>query len=91
MKLPKLKKHDPVELWWLDIYDPKLPSWGSDDEIKDAIKSLRSEANSRGYFYCEEDGYLYFYGDQMDDKFSRLTGIPKGCIVRIEKHKKGKQ
>jgi hypothetical protein len=85
MKIPKLKKHDPVDLRWIDIYDPALSSWASDEEIAEAIEKGATEANSRGYFYCEEEGYLYFYSDKLDDKYSRLTGIPRGCITHLKK------
>lgn len=87
MKIPKLKKYDPVDYKWIDIYDPALPSWADDEEIEAAIKEGATEANSRGYFYKEEKGYFYFYADKLDNKYSRLTGVPIGAITQIKKVK----
>ena len=87
MKIPKLKKHEKIDLKWLDTYDPELPSWASDEEIKIAIDKEDVIANSRGYFYCVDRGHLYIYGDKLDKTYSRITGIPIGTIIEIKRSK----
>lgn len=32
IKIPKLKKHEKVEIDWMDIYDPDLGPWSTDEE-----------------------------------------------------------
>jgi hypothetical protein len=88
MRFPKLKKGDWLTVWWQDTYDPKLNSWADDDEIMEAIKKEDTIAESIGSFYCEYGGHIYIYGDKLDKHSSRLTGIPKGCIIKVKKEKK---
>ena len=88
MKFPNLKKGDKVDITWDDVYDPELPSWADDDQIEKAIEEANTTAESRGYYYCEEDGYIYICGDILYPHYSRLTGIPKGCIIKLKKEKK---
>lgn len=85
MKIPKFNKHDPVNIIWLDIYDIKLSSWADDEEIMMAIDKEDTFAKSRGYFYCIYKKYIYIYGDKLDNTYSRLTGIPIGAIIKINK------
>jgi hypothetical protein len=88
MKFPKLIKGDKVDIVWNDTYDPQLPSWASDEEILKAIEDQDTKAESRGYFFCEIEDHIYIYGDKLDGNYSRVTGIPKGCIIKIKKEKK---
>jgi hypothetical protein len=85
MNLPKLKKGDPVIVTWLDVYDPTLPAWASDDEIMEILKRETKTATSRGFYYTEFCGYLVIYADYMDGQYSRLTAIPVGAIKKIKK------
>jgi len=88
IKFPKLNKGDKVDIIWLDAYNPQLISWAEDEEIIKAINTEDATAESRGYFYCECKGHIYIYGDKLDITYSRVTGIPKGCIIKIKKEKK---
>jgi len=88
MKIPKLVKGDKVDIKWQDCFDPQLPSWADDEQIMEAIQKEDTIAHSRGYFYCEHEGHIYIYGDKLDVHYSRLTGIPTGCIIKIIKEGK---
>ena len=90
MRFPLLKKGDKVDIRWVDAYDVHLDSWATDKEIMQAIENAPKEfeVESRGFFYCEYGNHIYIYGDKSDQHCSRITGIPKGCIIKIRKEKK---
>jgi hypothetical protein len=88
MKIPKLKKHDKVDIVWQDTYDPVLSTWADDKEIMEKISKENTKVDSRGSFYCEHDNMIYIYGDKLDDLYSRITGISRGSILKIKKEKK---
>ena len=84
-----MKKGDHVHITWIDTYDPQIPSWADDDQIAEAIAKENTIAESVGYFYKETADHIYIYGDKLDTHYSRITGIPKGCIKTIKKIRKG--
>ncbi len=43
IKIPKLKKHEKVEIDWMDIYDPDLGPWSTDEEIQDYYKANKDK------------------------------------------------
>jgi hypothetical protein len=84
MKLPRMGKDDKITVIWVDTFDLCLSTWGDDEEITKSIKSQIKWAISCGFFYCEDKTHIYIYGDRFDKQYSRLIGIPKGCIIKIE-------
>lgn len=83
MKIPDLKQGDRVSLEWNDTFDPDLPPWANDDQIMTAIKEEKKIAKSIGFFFLKYKGFIYIYGDEVYGCYSRITGIPIGCITKI--------
>jgi hypothetical protein len=85
MKLPRLKKDEKINVIWLDTFDLCLTTWADDEEINQSIQKQIKEAISAGFFHSEDKTHVYIYGDKFDKQHSRLIGIPKGCIIKIER------
>ena len=83
MRMPSLKLGDKVDLEWNDTFDPDLQPWATDDQIMTAIKEEKKVAKSRGFFFLKHKGFIYIYGDELYGCYSRITGIPIGCITKI--------
>lgn len=90
----KFKKGDLLEIVWEDTYNLALPAWAVEEEIEEEIKRVDNiggvVCKTCGYFYCVEKRHLYVCGDIMDNLYSRLTGIPIGCVKKVVLFKKGR-
>lgn len=89
----KIKEGDLVEVVWVDTYNLALPAWAVVEEIDDEIRRVDNiggvVCTTSGYFYKIVKRHIYVYGDKMENLFSRLTGIPVGCVIKIKVVKRG--
>jgi len=83
MTFPRLKRHDIIEVVWLDAWSPNVKSWVTEHE------NFALEIKTVGIFWEQDKEYIYTYGSCSTNKefLSMLNNplfIPKGCIKSIK-------
>ncbi len=81
MKLPRLKRNDPVEVLWVDILQD--PSWQSSDVASESQPAL---CRSLGYYLNCERGCLRISESLNKDLDQRSVQIfPLGVVLKVRK------